>query len=182
MWCVIIAVCHQGNISACENPFLNIYSSVLTKTRCVTYCCIQIRKYIFFKERFVFNKLLLSESDRIPCPATDASNNETWSLHIWSCDLLRNRDTSIYIKTDTQLWETETAVVNDIIQTLCFVYYCVLERHFLSFTVNWHITTLTFSHANVVWTGNGQLWIFFLSTTCIISKWYLSDISSYIQA
>lgn len=108
----------------------------------MAYGCIQIRKLNFLmKDLFVIRSC--SQRVTIQCPATDASNNEIWSLHIWSQDLLRDRDTSIYIKTDTQLWETETAVVNDIIQTLCFVY-CVLQRHCLSFTANWHTTTLTF--------------------------------------
>lgn len=80
----------------------------------------------------------------VQCPATDASNNETWSLHTWSRDLLRDRGPSIYIKTDTQLWETETAVVNDIVQTLCFVYYCFLRK-----TLSIHCSQLTYNYINI---------------------------------
>jgi len=72
LWCVIVAVCHQGNISARENPSLNIYSSdVLTRTRCLIDVCIQIRKCNILNERFEHIRALLDIS------ATDCSNNET---------------------------------------------------------------------------------------------------------
>lgn len=58
-------------------------------------------------------------------------------------DLLRDTDTSHYIKRDTQLWESETAVVIDIIQTL----FCLLLRlrETLSTHYSQHATTLTLS-------------------------------------
>lgn len=175
MWCVIIAVCHQGNISACENPFLNIYSSndVLTKTRCVADGWIQIRTFHFLmKDLFVIRScslwpysvllLMLQIMKHEHCTYEPVTYWETETLQ--------------FTLKQTHNNETETAVVNDIIQTLCFVY-CVLQRHCLSFTANWHTTTLTFSQTcqcclNWKWPVMTIFTVHNLHYFQMIFKWY----------